>query len=51
MLTGLNLSDAQVKALVPAFMIYAVTFSLYTIPMGYLIARTISKSLKIGTTL
>lgn len=51
MLTGLNLSDVQVMALVPAFMIYAVTFSLYTIPIGYLIARTVSKNLKIGTKL
>jgi hypothetical protein len=33
----------------PAFALYAFTFSLYTIPIGYLIARTISKNLKIDT--
>jgi riboflavin transporter FmnP len=47
----LSLPDARVMALIPAFMIYALIFSLYTIPIGYLIARTVSKNLKIETKL
>jgi len=51
LLTGLSLSNAYVMALMPAFMIYALTFSLYTIPIGYLIARTVSRNLKLETCL
>jgi riboflavin transporter FmnP len=51
LLAGISFTDAQVIALIPAFMIYALIFSLYTIPIGYLIARVVSRSLKIGTKL
>jgi riboflavin transporter FmnP len=47
LLTGLSMSDASVMALMPAFMIYALTFSLYTIPIGYLVARIVSRNLKL----
>ena len=51
LLAGISMSDATVMALMPAFMVYALTFSLFTIPIGYLIARIVSKSLNIGTKL
>jgi riboflavin transporter FmnP len=48
---GVRLSDAQVMAMVPAFMVYALTFSLYTIPIGYLIARVVGRNMKLGNQL
>jgi len=48
---GINLSDALVVSLMPAFAVYALTFSLYTIPIAYLVARTASRNLKIGNQL
>ncbi len=47
-LVGVPLSFEQVMALMPAFMIYAFVFCLYTIPIGYFIARVVGRSLKIG---
>ena len=47
-LAGLPLSFEQVIALMPAFMLYAIVFCLYTIPIGYFIARIVGRSLKIG---
>lgn len=47
LLVGYSASDAQVMALMPAFMIYALTFSLYTIPIGFLVARIVSRNLNI----
>lgn len=47
-LAGLPLSIEQVMALMPAFMLYALIFCLYTIPIGYFIARIVGRSLKIG---
>lgn len=45
---GINLSDVYLITVTPLFALYAVIFSLYTIPIGYLIARTISRNLKVG---
>ncbi len=50
-IVGFNLPDKIILGLMPAFALYAFTFSLYTIPIGYLIARTISQNLKIDTRL
>ena len=50
-LVWISFSDMQVIALMPLLMFYALTFSLYTIPIGYLIARTVSRNLKIGNQL
>ena len=50
-IVGINLSDVLIVSLIPAFTIYALIFSLYTISIGYLIARTISRNLKVGNQL
>jgi riboflavin transporter FmnP len=47
-LAGIPLSFEQVMALMPAFMLYAVVFCLYTIPIGYFVARVVGRSLKLG---
>lgn len=41
-------SDVQVIALMPIFAVFALTLSLYTIPVGYLLAKVVSRSLKPG---
>jgi hypothetical protein len=48
---GLSFSDAQIMAIMPALMLFAATLSLYTIPIGYLIAKTVSRNLKVGNRL
>lgn len=48
LVVDLGFSDAQVVALVPAFMSVALIFSLYTIPVGYLIASVVGRNLKVG---
>jgi riboflavin transporter FmnP len=50
-IVGFHLSEKIILGLMPAFALYAFTFSLYTIPIGYLIARTVSRNLKIDTRL
>lgn len=45
------LSDAQIMALVPPLMLFALTLCLYTIPIGYLIAKIVSKTLAVGNRL
>ena len=50
-IVGIHLSDGLVLSLMPAFAVYALTFSLYTIPIAYLVARTASRNLKIGNQL
>jgi hypothetical protein len=47
----INLPDAQVMPLVPFFAVFALTLSLYTIPVGYLIARTVSRNVNVGNQL
>ena len=47
-LAGVPLSFEQVMALMPAFMLYALVFCLYTIPIGYFVARVVGRSLKLG---
>jgi hypothetical protein len=47
-IVGFQLLDIQILALIPTLALYALTFSLYTIPVGYMIARTIDKNLKVG---
>ena len=44
---GITLTNSIVIGLMPAFALYAIIFSLYTIPIGYLIARTVGRNLKI----
>jgi hypothetical protein len=45
--TGINLTNSIVIGLMPVFALYALVFSLYTIPIGYFIARTLGQNLKI----
>jgi len=49
LVVDINFTEMQIMAMMPAFMLYALTFSLYTIPLGYLIARIISRNLKMST--
>ena len=50
-IVGFQLLDMQILALMPALAFYALTFSLYTIPIGYIIARIVGKNLKVGSIL
>ena len=50
-LVGLSFSDTQIMALIPVVMLFDLTLSLYTIPIGYLIARIVNRNLKIGNQL
>ena len=45
--TGTIFTDTMVLAMVPSFIIYAIIFALYTIPIGCLIAKAVSKNLNI----
>lgn len=45
-LVGVPFSHDQVMAMMPAFMIMAATLSLYSVPLGYLIAKIIARNLK-----
>ena len=44
----LGFTSEQLIPLMPMFAVFALTLSLYTIPVGYLIARAVSRSLKVG---
>jgi riboflavin transporter FmnP len=46
-----SFSDVQVMTMLPFLMLYAFTLPLYTIPIGYIIARTISRNLRVGNQL
>lgn len=48
---GQNYSDAYIMALMPGIVVYNVVVPLYTIPTGYLLAKIVSKNLKIGNKL
>jgi hypothetical protein len=45
------LSDAQIMVLVPPLLLFALTLCLYTIPIGYLIAKIVNKTLAVGNKL
>jgi riboflavin transporter FmnP len=47
----LSFSDIQIMALMPVFAVFALTLSLYTIPIGYIVARIVSRNLKVGNKL
>jgi riboflavin transporter FmnP len=46
-LLGIELTDPMIIAILPLVVLFNVTIVLYTIPIGYLIARIISKNLKV----
>jgi riboflavin transporter FmnP len=45
---GIELTEPEIIAILPLGVLFNVTIVLYTIPIGYFIARTISKNLKVG---
>jgi riboflavin transporter FmnP len=45
---GPSMSEAAIIAILPPVSLFNVTEPLYVIPIGYLIAKTINKNLKIG---
>jgi len=44
----LSLSNTAIIGLVPPLMLFAFTLCLYSIPIGYIIAKTVNKTLAIG---
>jgi len=48
---GRSFSDAYIIALMPGIVFFNVTLPLYTIPIGYFAAKTVSKNLKVGNQL
>lgn len=45
---GRTFTDAYIIALMPAMVIFNITVPLYSIPVSYLIAKTVSKNLEVG---
>jgi hypothetical protein len=45
---GIELTEPEIIAILPLGVLFNVTIVLYTIPIGYFIARTVSKNLKVG---
>jgi hypothetical protein len=48
LLVGVELTEPAIIATLPLVVLFNVTIVLYTIPIGYFIARTVSKNLKVG---
>ena len=45
------LSDVQIMAIMPFLIVFSLTLAAYTIPIGYIIARTVSRHLAVGAKL
>lgn len=41
-------TDAEIVVLVPGIMLFAATLAIYTVIVGYLVARVISRNLRVG---
>lgn len=50
-LVGFSIPETVTSALVPFFILYNVTVPLYTIPIGYIVSKTVSRHLKIEPSL
>ena len=48
---GISFTDAQIMVLMPPLIVFIFTLCLYTISIGYLIARKVGKNLKIDNQL
>ena len=48
---GTDLPRTYAATLIPSFILYNVTVALYTVPLAYLVAREVSKRLRIGVSL
>jgi riboflavin transporter FmnP len=46
---GRSFTEAYIVALIPPMIVFNITVALYTVPIGYIIARQLSKSLKLGS--
>jgi riboflavin transporter FmnP len=46
---GQSFTEAYVISLIPAIVLFNITVPLYTVPIGYLIARKLGKSLKLDS--
>lgn len=48
---GQSFSEAYIMALMPGIVVYNLVVPLYTVPTGYLLAKIVSKNLKVGNKL
>ena len=46
---GYSFTDSYIVVLIPPMIIFNITVALYTVPIGYIIARQLSKSLKLSS--
>jgi riboflavin transporter FmnP len=46
---GFSLPEPIILTIIPLIAIYDATLPLYTVPIGYLIARTVGKNLRVGS--
>ncbi len=47
-IVGQSFSDEYIIALIPALLVFDAVLVLYTVPTGYLIAKTVNKNLKVS---
>jgi riboflavin transporter FmnP len=50
-LFGIRVPQSAIMGLIPVLMLVALILALYTIPIGYLLARIVSRNLKVGNQL
>jgi riboflavin transporter FmnP len=50
-IVGIRVPELAIIGLIPLVMLFSLVLSLYTIPIGYLIARVVSRNLKVGNPL
>jgi riboflavin transporter FmnP len=48
---GIRMPEPAIMGLIPLVLAFGLVLSLYTIPIGYLIARVVSRNLKVGNPL
>jgi riboflavin transporter FmnP len=50
-IVGVNVPQSAIMGLIPLLWVFDLVLSLYTIPTGYVIARIVSRNLKVGNQL
>jgi riboflavin transporter FmnP len=50
-IVGINVPQSAIMGLIPLVLLFDLILSLYTIPAGYIIARIVSRNLKVGNQL
>ena len=48
---SITIPAAHIAALVPSFIVYNITNALYVVPVAYLVAKRVSKYLKMETSI